>query len=145
MNTTNTCIDLDGTIMEENEFADLRVASEVEYQSALRRIFELMRADPAANTDEGAELARLVGAVDRFEGKRYPITCCAFAAKDCAARMLTLMRALGAFYDLEHAVQWCESRQPALDGQRPVDLLLTEAGAAEVDAIVARLGDGNHG
>lgn len=120
------------------------VTCEKEYQSALQRIFELMRADPAADTDEGAELERLVLAVDRFEDKRYPITCCAFAAQDCATRLLRVMSTLGAFYDLYQAVEWCESRQPLLDGQRPVDLLLTESGFVEVYDLVARLANGNH-
>ena len=124
----------------------LLVTCEREYHTAVQRVFELMVIDPAAGTREGEELAELVAAVERFERARYPISCCVFAARDCTARLLSVMRALGAVYDVEHAVQWCETPQPLLDGQRPVDLLITEAGAAEVDAevdaVVARLHDG---
>lgn len=120
------------------------VTCEREYHTAVQRVFELMVIDPAADTREGEELVRLVAAVERFERDRYPMSCCVFASRDCATRLLSVMRSLGAFYDVEHAVQWCETPQPLLDGQRPVDLLITEAGAAEVDAVVARLRDGAH-
>jgi hypothetical protein len=120
------------------------VSSEREYHSALRRIYELMRADPAPSTPEGEELTLLVAAVERFEGKRYPMTCCAFASKDCATRLLNILRQLDALFDLNHAVRWFETRQPLLDGQRPVDMITTDAGAAEVEAVVARLLDASH-
>lgn len=120
------------------------VSSEREYHDAVRRIFDLMVDDPAANTPEGEELARLTAAVERFESERFPISCCAFASKDCAARLLALLRQLGAIYDLEGAAQWCETPQPLLDGQRPVDMLVSDKGAAEVAAVVARLRDGAH-
>lgn len=112
-----------------------------EYHIAMRRVFELMELDPAEDTPEGEELTRIVESVERFERAHYPIACCVCAAGDCAARLLALIRKLDAFYDLEQAVQWCETEQPMLDGQRPVDMLMTEDGAADVNALVARLRD----
>lgn len=123
---------------------DIKITNEREYFAAVKRVFDLMVDDPAANTPEGDELARLAAAVDEFEGGRYPITCCSFAAKDCAARMLTVLRDLVGLYDLHGAILWCESHQPMLDGQRPVDMLITERGADEVRAVVAKLRDGVH-
>lgn len=123
---------------------DVNITNEREYRAAAKRVFELMVDDPPANSPEGEELARLVAAVDQFEGGRYPISCCAFAAKDCATRLLTLFRDLVGIYDLEGAILWCESNQPLLDGQRPVDMLITDRGAAEVSAVVAKLRDGVH-
>lgn len=123
---------------------DLNITNEREYFAAMKRVFDLMVDDPAANTAEGEELARLAAAVERFEGGRYPITCCSFAAKDCAARLLVLLRDLAGLYDLDGAIRWCESSQPLLDGQRPVDLLITEDGAADVDAVVSKLRGGVH-
>lgn len=120
------------------------VSSEREYHEAVRRIFHLMVDDPPANTPEGEELARLAAAVERFEAERFPISCCAFAAKDCATRLLALLRELGHLYDLEGAALWCETPQPLLDGRRPVDMLVSEKGAADVAAVVARLRDGAH-
>lgn len=116
----------------------MNICSEREYHSALRRVYELMEIDPAADSQEGAELAQLVAAVEQFEGSRFPMNCCAFAARDCAERLLNLLRKLGALFDLEHAVQWCESPQPSLDGQRPVDMLITDKGAVEVDQVLSR-------
>lgn len=122
----------------------IEITSEREYHSALHRIFELMAVDPAPSTREGEELERLVSAVDRFENERFPLSCCAVAATESAARLLKLVRSLGAFYDIEQAVRWCESSQPLLDGQRPVDMMFSEKGAAEVDAVLARMRDGAH-
>lgn len=123
---------------------DVKITNEREYFAAAKRVFELMVDDPAANSPEGEELARLAAAVDQFEGGRYPISCCAFSSRDCAARVLSLFRDLAGLYDLEGAIRWCESHQPLLDGQRPIDMLLSDAGAAEVRAVVARLRDGVH-
>lgn len=123
---------------------DVKITTEQEYFTAAKRVFELMVDDPAANTPEGEELARLTAAIDEFEGGRYPITCCAFAAKDTAARFIALFRNLSAIYDLAGAIDWCESPQQLLAGQKPIDLLISEKGAAEVDAVVARLRDGVH-
>jgi hypothetical protein len=120
------------------------VTSEREYHEAVKRVFELMVDDPPSNSREGEELARLAAAVERFEAERYPMGCCAFAARDCATRLLALMRKLGELYDIEAATRWCESAQPLLDGQRPVDMLTSEKGAAEVDAVIARLIDSGH-
>jgi uncharacterized protein (DUF2384 family) len=101
-----------------------------------------MRIDPVLGTPEGIELNRLVTAVEQFERERYPISCCAFAAKMCAARALNLFRQLGDVYDIEGAVHWCESPQPLLDSQRPIDMLATDSGTAAVFEVVARLRDG---
>jgi hypothetical protein len=122
--------------------SDGNITSEREYFEVMKRVYELMVDDPAANTAEGEELARLGAAVEQFEALRYPISCCSFAAKDCAARMLSLLRDLVGLYDLEGAIRWCESRQPLLDGQRPVDMLITERGAADVSCAIAMLRDG---
>jgi antitoxin component HigA of HigAB toxin-antitoxin module len=123
---------------------DVKVTNEREYFVAAKRVFELMVDDPAANTPEGEELARLAAAIDEFEGGRYPITCCAFAAKDAVARLAALLRNLGDMYDLAGAIDWCESPQQLLDGQRPIDMVISDVGAAEVDAAVTRLRDGVH-
>lgn len=120
------------------------VNTEREYLIAVQRVFALMVDDPAANTPEGEELARLCAAIDRFEGGRYPITCCAFAAKDAVARIITLLQKLGDVYDLAGAIRWCESPQQLLDGQKPIDMVISEKGAAEVDVVVDRLRDGVH-
>jgi hypothetical protein len=121
---------------------DTDITNEREYRAAAKRVFELMVDDPSASTPEGEELARLAAAIDRYEGARYPISCCAFAAQDCAARVLTLFRDLVGLYDLDGAIRWCESHQAPLDGQRPIDMLITEDGAADVGALVAKLRDG---
>lgn len=116
----------------------MSICTEREYHSALKRIYDLMRVDPPTGSQEATELQQLVAAVDQFEGSRFPMTCCAFAARDCAERVLALLRKLGGMFDLEHAVQWCETPQPVLDGQRPVDMLITEKGAVEVDDALSR-------
>lgn len=118
------------------------VRNEREYLAALKRVFDLMVDDPPPNSSEGEELARLAAAVEHFEAERYPISCCVFAARDCAARLFALLRKLDCLYELEDAICWCESPQPLLDGQRPVDMLATEKGSTEVDAVVERLIDG---
>lgn len=123
---------------------EIAVRNEREYLVALKRVFELMVDDPPAGSSEGEELARLAAAVEHFESERYPISCCVFAARDCATRLLALMRKLTALYACEDAIRWCESPQPLLDGQRPVDMLATEKGAGEVDSLVNQLIDGTH-
>lgn len=123
---------------------DAVVSNDREYRAALERVFKLMVGDPAADTPEGEELVRLAVAVEKFEAERYPISCCAFAAIECAERLLALLRRLGQLYELERAIRWCESPQPLLEGQRPVNMVMTEKGGAEVDAVVARLLDGTH-
>jgi hypothetical protein len=123
---------------------DRKVNNEVELLVAMKRVFDLMVENPAANTPEGEELARLIAAIDTFEGGRYPVGCCASAAKDCAERMLELLRDLVGLYELEGAIQWCKSRQPLLDGQRPVDMVITAQGAVRVSEAVAKLRDGVH-
>lgn len=120
------------------------LGNEREYHQAVKRVFELMEDDPPPNSERGEELARLAAAVERFEAERFPMTCCAFASRDCAARVLALLRKLGGLYDLESAIRWCESPQPLLDGQRPIDMLSAEKSAAEVDSVVAGLIDGAH-
>jgi antitoxin component HigA of HigAB toxin-antitoxin module len=115
------------------------VTNERAYHAAVHRIFELMDADPAPNTCEDEELARLVAAVDHFESERFPLSCCALAARESSARVLKLIRTLGSLYDVEQAVQWCEAEQPLLDGRRPADVIISEKGAAEVEAVVATL------
>lgn len=117
----------------------LEVTSEREYHNALRRIFDLMESDPAPASAEGEELVHLAAAVERFESERFPVSCCAIAAQDCAERLLNLMRLLGVVCSVEQAVQWCETKNPLLDGQRPVDLLISDKGATEVDALAKRL------
>jgi len=132
------------SLLASQRGAYMEVSTEREYLIAMQRVMALMVADPAENTPEGEELARLVAAVDQFEGVRYPLSCCAFAARDCAERLINLFRNLGGLYDLAGAIAWCESPQPLLDGQKPVDMLISDNGAAEVDALVARLRDGVH-
>jgi hypothetical protein len=123
---------------------DVELNSEAELLVAMKRVFDLMVDNPAANTPDGEELARLIAAIDKFEGGRYPVGCCASAAKDCAERMLEVLRHLVGLYELAGAIQWCDSRQPLLDGQRPIDMLITDQGAAQVRAAVAQLHDGVH-
>jgi hypothetical protein len=123
---------------------DVKITNEREFLAAAKRVFDLMVDDPAANTPEGEELARLTVAIDQYEGGRYPITCCAFASKDTAARVIALFRNLRGVYDLMAAIEWCESPQQLLDGQRPIDMLISAKGAADVDAVVAQMRDGVH-
>lgn len=120
------------------------VTNEREYHLAVQRVFALMVGNPAPHTPEGEELARLAAAVERFEAERFPISCCAFAAKDCAERLLILLRSLADLYDLPGAIGWFESHQPALDGQRPIDMVISERGASDVEAVIARLHEGVH-
>lgn len=110
-----------------------------EYHLALRRVFDLMVSDPPADSAEGEELARLAAAVERFEAERFPVSCCVFAAQDCAERLLNLICEVGVVCSVEQAVEWFETKNPLLDGQRPVDLLLSDKGAAEVNALAKRL------
>lgn len=120
------------------------VTNEREYHAAVRRVYELMIDDPPPDSPAGKELLQLAEAVERFEDERLPISCCALSARDSATRVLALFRKLAALYDLTQAVEWCETPQPLLDGQRPVDMLTTDEGAADVDALVTRLCDGAH-
>lgn len=46
------------------------------------------------------------------------------------------------FYDEPQIAQWFETPQPLLGNRVPIELLTTDAGAAEVDAMVAHLADG---
>lgn len=120
------------------------VTNEREYHAAVRRVYELMIDDPPPESPAGKELVQLAEAVERFEDNHLPLSCCAVSGRECAVRLLALFRKLGAFYDLAQAVEWCETPQPLLDGQRPVDMLATDEGAADVDALVTRLRDGAH-
>lgn len=123
---------------------EIAIRNERDYLTAMKRVFELMVDDPPPGSSEGEELARLAAAVEHFESERYPISCCFFAARDCATRLLALIRKLAALYSVEDAIRWCESAQPLLDGQRPVDMVASEKGAAEVDSVVAQLIDSAH-
>lgn len=123
---------------------DVKITTEREYFAASKRVFELMVDDPAANTPEGEELARLTAAIDEFEGGHDPLSCCVFSSEDTAARIIGLFRDLIGIYDLAGAIDWCETPQQLLDGRKPIEMLISKEGAAEVDAVVARLRDGVH-
>lgn len=123
---------------------EVAIRNERDYLAAVKRVFDLMVDDPPPGSSEGEELARLSAAIEHFEAERYPITCCFFAARDCAARVLALLSKLTALYSVDDAIRWFESPQPLLDGQRPIDMVASEKGAEEIGSVVTRLLDSSH-
>lgn len=113
--------------------------TEAEYQTALARICTLARTDPAGVSAAGRELDELVAQVEEFERARYPLSCCALSSKASVERALRLLASLTEFYDAQQSFVWFYAQQPLLDGQRPIDMIITEDGSAQLDAAVERL------
>ena len=59
-------------------------------------------------------------------------------------RYRKIMASLYDFYSMEDAEKFMVEPQKLLGGRRPVDLIQTEDGYAEVDSMLARLRDGAH-
>lgn len=57
-------------------------------------------------------------------------------------RITNVLGQLKEFYELSDAISWVASKQPLLQDRRPADLLQTDEGAKEVEAVIARLRDG---
>jgi hypothetical protein len=113
-----------------------------EHARALARAAELAVLDPGRDTPEGRELQELASEIEAYERALYPLDCCSIVAAATAQRLLSLLESLDEFYSLHGAVQWCELPQRTLGGKRPIDLITTEAGTAEILGVLARLRDG---
>lgn len=115
-----------------------------EHTVALERIFNLMRFDPAPETPQGKELLTLVDEVEAYEREVYPLNALSHESRKVAGRILQVIADLSDFYELQDAVRWFGLPQPLLGGKCPVDLIVTERGAADVFALITRLRDGAH-
>lgn len=59
-----------------------------------------------------------------------------------AFRILQTLTALEEFYEPLEAMRWLRLEQALLGGRKPAELLKTEDGTIEVNAVIARLRDG---
>ena len=112
-----------------------------EHTAALERIHFLMRGDPAPETSAGKELLALTAEVEAYERAVYPLNAIAFESRKVAGRVLQVISELAPIYELQDAVHWFGLPQPLLGGKCPVDLIVTETGAAEVFQLLAQLRD----
>lgn len=113
-----------------------------EHTAALARIEELMRDDPETCSPRGQELLALAQQVEAYEREVYPFNAITYESRKVAGRVLQVISELGLIYELQDAVRWFGLPQPLLGGKCPVDLIVTDTGAAEVFQLIAQIRDG---
>lgn len=113
-----------------------------EHTAALERLHFLMRLDPSPESRDGKELLALSAEVEAYERAVYPLNASSFESRKVAGRVLQVISELGLIYELQDAVRWFGLPQPLLGGKCPVDLIVTDTGAAEVFQLIAQIRDG---
>jgi len=79
-----------------------------------------------------------------FEDNQRICNRCCFPSRHLS-RLVLASNLLGEFYSSPAEItEWMHAAQPLLAGRRPTDLLRTDAGAAEVMALIQQLLDGVH-
>ena len=107
------------------------------------RAFEFFADALSLSTDE---LARKLGAAPRTIRQQKKVQSGLLSAENSARLMRVAYvhrRARRIFTSDEAAARWLTTPAPALDGQRPLDLLDTDIGAREVEAVLQGIAFGN--
>lgn len=122
-----------------------RVRSELELAEAIREGFSFQALDHVVAADdlEPVEAYRLVGSRRTLMRKKQERKRLSPAESDRLTRAVRVIaRAEEALGDREKARRWLRKENRALAGQRPLDLLDSDAGARMVERVLGRIEHG---